>query len=518
MRRENLSENHLKLYCTIAISCCVLVTCLLGLTWAGAFWGAHVVHSAGLYIGLSGVLAVTTVAILLIGYFALRDSVRGVALADQQTAALAHRDSLTGAWGRASFLDKLKGAVRQSAVHPVGYIHVDMDNLKQLNDGRGHPAGDAGLVHLVSTIQEILPEAIIGRLGGDEFGVMVAGYENKSAIKRVCDQILQVLSVPIVIEGRPTRIGATMGLATAPVDARSTDELVSKADLALYSGKTNGRGSCVVYDEDMNRDERHKRFIEREFRAAILMNELELYYQPIVMADGLELKSYEALIRWRHSVRGIIPPSEFIHIAEQSDLIDKLGDWVLARACADLEKLNTPCVSINVSVVQLRDSDFAERFSQTLEKYGVPGEKIIVEVTETVPLASGGTEKANLDALRALDVRIAIDDFGAGNASLSYLKSFSFDVLKIDRSYVIDIVNNRMDALVVASVCRLARAAGMSVVAEGIETQEQLDALKNLGCNALQGYLLGRPQPLHKILEARPSISSSISPSVSDAA
>ncbi len=468
-----------------------------GLTgWGGADVQAFVVP---------GILVLGSLALVLLhqGYFVLKDS---LARADAEHSAMlasVHRDSLTGALTRSYFLDRLKAELASRDHRSVGYIQLDMDHLKLLNDSRGHAAGDTALACLVDRVCNVMPDAVIGRLGGDEFGVIVPGCDSHKAIRRLCTHILEELEHPVTIAARRVHLSATMGIALAPADAITVDELISKADLALYKGKSEGRNTAVVFEKDMYSDERHKRYIERELRAAILMNELELHYQPIFDSDGETLRSAESLVRWRHPVRGIVPPGEFIHIAEMSDLIDKLGEWVLRRACADLDRLGAPFVAVNVSAAQLQRNDFAERFAAILEETGTGGSSITVEITETVPLASDGTEKVNLDAIRALGVKIAIDDFGAGNASLSYIKTYAFDILKIDKSYVDAIATSQVDAMVVSAICRIARTAGMKVIAEGVETHEQLETLRRLGCCSIQGYLLGRPQPLRAFAAGR---------------
>jgi predicted signal transduction protein with EAL and GGDEF domain len=301
------------------------------------------------------------------------------------------------------------------------------------------------------------------------------------------------------------RLSATIGIALAPADASDAGDLISKADLALYKGKRSGRHAVVEFDADMLGDERHRRFVERELRAALLMDELELHYQPVFNADGRTVKSYEALVRWQHKVRGMIAPGEFIHIAEQSELIDKLGEWVLRRACIDLPALGVS-VAVNVSPAQLRRSEFAKRFVAIVAETGTDPRRLIVEVTETVPMTGKGQEQENLDVLRKMGVRIAIDDFGAGHASLQYLRGFAFDIIKIDRTYVSNIVGNRIDSMIVSAICDIARSLPVEVIAEGVETEEQLAVLQRAGCTGLQGFLLGRPQPLSKLIAGRPPV------------
>lgn len=429
------------------------------------------------------------------GYVRLKQELQSAAEEQRQLLDLAYRDALTGAHTRSYFFSALKESLHGDD-RPVAYMQIDMDNLKVLNDSHGHGAGDAALVQLVRTLKVLLPDALIGRLGGDEFGIVLAGQDSKPALVRLGDQILATLGQPISIEGRPIRLSATIGVALWPQDAAEADELISKADLALYKGKKLGRASTVAFESELMADERHKRFVERDLRAAILLNELELHYQPIFAADGKTRLSHEALVRWQHPVRGQVPPSAFVGIAEQSDLIDKLGDWVLKRACMDLRNLGTPTVGINVSVVQLRRNDFAERFADVLMETGTSGTQVVVEITESLPLQSNTIELRNIEAIRALGVRVAIDDFGTGFASLEYLRGFPFDIIKIDRSYVANLPGSQIDGLIVSSIAEIARSLKVEVIAEGVETAEQLQFLQRAGVTALQGFLLARPAPL----------------------
>ncbi len=504
MNRNALhATRHLRNFRLIFLSAGLLVSALAATGIAAVFapplaQGLNVTVAAGL--ATAGFVAIV---LFFAGYYDLRAHLRRAAEMFESGIASAQRDALTGALNRACFLAELKTRLRAAAEQPLAFVQIDMDHLKQMNDGSGHAAGDCALQHLTATIEQTLPDAVVGRLGGDEFGVIISGHDNVQAISRVCRQMLDTLSKPTLISGRYASLSASAGFAVAPLHASQTDDLMSKADLALYKGKSSGRNAVIAFDEDMHRDERHRRFIERELRAAIMMEELDLHYQPILLADGHTLKSYEALVRWNHPVRGLIPPSEFIPIAESSELIDRLGEWVLKRACADYAALQAPSISVNVSPVQLRRPDFSERFAAILEAADVTPAAIAVEITENVPLTDEGAEKANLDGLKRLGVRIAIDDFGSGNASLSYLRRTSFDILKIDRSYVENVVTNRFDSLMIASICRIARAANMTIIAEGIETEAQMHAVTDAGVTALQGFYHGRPQPLAAILAER---------------
>ena len=494
MRRDYALSNILDGYRSIALAAAVAVAAIVLASLLALFgWSPRQAAVLPIATLCAGALVLL---VLGIGHRVLRNRIAAAGKATRDVMASIHRDALTGVATRSFFLETLRNEVYHGSDRPVGYMQLDMDNLKVLNDSAGHGAGDAALLHLAATIRELLPNAMVGRLGGDEFGIAIMGHDNKPALKRLGEELLRRLDRPVGIAGRPVRLSATIGLASVPQDATDVDELISKADLALYKGKKSGRRLVVPFDPELLGDERHRRFVERELRAALLLDELELHYQPVFAAD-MSIKSHEALVRWRHKVRGMIPPGQFIAIAEESDLIDKVGEWVLRRACVDLPNLGTP-VAVNVSPAQLRHADFAPRFAAVLAETGTDPTRIIAEITETVPLQAKGIELANVDALRALGVRIAIDDFGAGHASLQYLRGFAFDIIKIDRTYVSNLGSNRIDAIIVSAICDIARSLPVEVVAEGIETQEQLTLLRLAGCTGFQGYLLGRPQPLSK--------------------
>lgn len=500
MRGDRSLSSVLDVYRGVAINAAMLISGFLALCITALAAGFGQNRTVDVLLSIMAVLAAVLLVTIKTGYGALRRRIALVEAAKDAALAAASSDALTGALNRSYFIEQLGQHVHFKARHAVSYLQVDMDNLKVLNDTHGHAAGDAALVHLVKTLRVLMPNAIIGRLGGDEFGVAIPGHDNKAALKRVGAELLDRLDQPIHIASRPVRLSATIGLAMMPQDAIDVRDLISKADLALYAGKRAGRRTIVAFEPDMLGDERHRRFVERDLRAAILLNELELHYQPIFAADGMTVTSHEALVRWHHKVRGLISPADFIPIAEQSDLIDKLGEWVLRRACRDLPRLGT--VGVNVSPVQLRRSDFVERFAAVLAEHGTDPRRIIVEITESVPLAAREVELTNLAQLRALGVRIAIDDFGAGHASLYYLRGFAFDVIKIDRTYVSNIEGSRVDAMIVSAICEIARALPVEVVAEGVETEEQLRLLRAAGCTGFQGYHLGRPQPLSPLARA----------------
>lgn len=448
-------------------------------------------------------MAVAELALLRWGMVQLGHMLDGAAREQQALLDNAYRDALTGAHTRSHFLRELHDTLADLG-RPVAYLQIDMDNLKVLNDAGGHAAGDQALVHLVRTLRQLLPGALIGRLGGDEFGIALEGQDNKAALLRLAERLLAALAQPVSFDGRQVRLSATIGLAVWPHDAIGADELVSKADIALYKGKKSGRALAVAFDPELLADERHKRFIERDLRAAILLNELEVHYQPIFSAIHRQVITHEALVRWQHQVRGRIMPAEFIAIAEQSDLIDKLGDWVLRRALADLPALGSATVSVNVSPVQLRRPDFADLVADALADARLGGDRLVIEVTESLQMQAGPVDLRNIALLRKAGVKVAIDDFGAGFASLGYLRGLSYDSIKIDRSYVANLPGSRIDGLIVSAICKIGRAMRVEVVAEGIETEEQLAFLERAGAGALQGFFLAPPAALADLRRGLP--------------
>jgi len=494
MRRKSHYKSILEGYGRIVLAVAVLVVVVVAARLLAFFdlLGPRIAASLPGGALLAGFLLM---AILLYGHRWLSRRLKLIASEARDARARANRDALTGVFNRAYLIDVLSSEVFHGADRPVGYMQIDMDNLKILNDTAGHGAGDAALVHLAQVIEQVVPGATIGRLGGDEFGVIIAGHDNKAALRRLGEELLRRLDRPVAIGGRPVRLSASIGVALSPQDASDPVELISRADLALYKGKKAGRHTVVCFDPDMLGDERQRRFVERELRAALLMDELQLHYQP-VFDTHMAVRSHEALVRWRHPVRGMIAPGHFVPIAEESDLIDKLGDWVLRRVCMDLDAFGATPIALNVSPAQLRHADFAQRFAAVLRETGTDPRRIIVEITETVPLYARQIEMENLAALRAMGVRVAIDDFGAGHASLQYLRGFAFDIIKIDRSYISNISANRVDGMIVTAICNIARSLPAEVIAEGIETPEQLALLREAGCTGFQGFLLGRPAAL----------------------
>ena len=437
-------------------------------------------------------LIVASVLLLLWMRFRLRREVDAAETEAARQVALLQVDPLTGAMTRRIFMNALKAATRPNpAGEPCSLALLDVDHFKSLNDSFGHNVGDFALTHLVEVARRTLPGALIGRLGGDEFAVLLPGCDEAQALERM-DEFLSALKTPTFAANRQLALSASIGLVTAPRQTSFFEEMILLADLALYESKRRGRGRATLFDPDMLRIKRNRRMIERDLRAAIMLDELDLHYQPITGADQTIL-GVEALVRWKHPIRGMIPPAEFIPVAEEGALIDMLGEWVLRRACQDLEDLPGRFVSVNVSPSQLRRNDLVEVVETVLRDSGVAPHQLVLEITENVSLLSIPEVLGRIQSLRTMGIVIALDDFGTGHCTFNYLRSLPVDIVKIDRSYISRLADDPVSRVFVSAVLEIARALRLSVVAEGIETEEEFSLSRAAGCTRFQGYLLGRP-------------------------
>lgn len=428
----------------------------------------------------------------------LRFRLDQASIAEEENQRLLQSDALTGAMTRRHFLDTLKQSLG-SALKPEKAILmiVDLDHFKQLNDGFGHPFGDTALIHLVAVIRQFFPDCAVGRLGGDEFAVLILNDDVAEARRRA-ERLQDVLRVGKERDGHQVTLSASLGAAVSPVHACQANDLMLLADLALYESKATGRGHLTVFDSEMLSDKRHRRFIERELRAAIYLSQLELHYQPIVNADGTPY-GVEGLVRWRHPVRGIISPAEFVPIAERSSLIDTMGAWVFRRACLDAPQLPGLRIGINVSAEQLKRDDLVTGFRRTLHETGCEASRFVIEITETAATAATPDVLARLAALREMGFRIALDDFGTGHCGFNYLKTLPIDSIKIDRSYVQSLGHDPVASVFVSALTEIARIQGITIVAEGIETEEELVLARTAGCDRFQGYHIARPALKEKL-------------------
>ena len=451
----------------------------------------------------AGALAVsvtsTSMALLVLMYMRASVVQRLQSAADAE--AEKHRfltvDAMTGATARRYFIEALGdwlGGLRNR--RQASLLLIDLDHFKQLNDTFGHQFGDLALAHLVAEARRIFEDGVIGRLGGDEFGVMVP-YGDVALINRDARRLLDAMRAGKRHEGKIIPLSISVGVALAPLHASNATELMLLADLALYESKAGGRGRITVFDEEMLSDKRYRRLVERELRAAIYLGELELHYQPIVGPDG-SVDALEGLIRWRHPVRGLISPAEFIPIAERSTLIDMIGEWVFKRACADIGHFPGRRISINVSGEQLKRDEIVTMCDRILCETGRSASQFIIEITETVAMAAMPEVLRRLEALRGLGFQIALDDFGTGHCGFNYLKSLPIDSIKIDRSYIRSLAHDQVAQIFVSALAQIACIQEIAIVAEGVETAQEFTLARTAGCSRFQGYFFGKPAPRDK--------------------
>jgi diguanylate cyclase (GGDEF)-like protein len=424
--------------------------------------------------------------------------------ATQNIAHMAHHDSLTGLANRVLFRERLDSALTdlRDTGKPFSVMFLDLDRFKAINDSMGHGAGD----QLISMVAQRLPPLArsgdtVARLGGDEFAIIRIGQgDAKRDAAMLADRLLAAIRDSYQLQDRQVLTSASIGVAMAPDDGGMAEQLLKAADLALYKAKADGRNDFRFFDAAMDREARDRHAIEVDLRSAMTRDEFALHYQPVVNAADQTTCGVEALVRWRHPDRGMVSPSVFIPLAEETGLIVALGEWVLRRACADAAGWPAHVkVAVNLSPVQLRKSSLVEVVASALNEAGLPPERLELEITETVLLEKAQAAIAALHALRRMGVSIVLDDFGTGYSSLSYLRAFPFDKIKIDKSFV-DEMQSRTDcAAIVSAVAGLARTLNMATTAEGVETPEQLALLRAAGCGQAQGYLFSRPRPLAEL-------------------
>ncbi|CAO4166164.1 EAL domain-containing protein [Methylorubrum populi] len=423
--------------------------------------------------------------------------------AEARITHMAHHDSLTGLPNRVLFATRLSEAIAEHARNGArtALLCLDLDKFKFVNDTLGHPAGDALLRQVAERIAGCLRrEDFVARLGGDEFAILLRSPDSET-VRRIAERIIEALSRPVRLGDRDCQIGVSIGIARLPEHGRDPDSLQRNADLALYRAKAEGGSVAHCFEVAMDSWARSQRRRETDLHEAFARGDLTLAYQPVIDVRTQAIVGFEALLRWHHPVEGPIPPSEFVPLAEQTGLIGPLGAWVLRQACTEAQGWAEPLlVAVNLSPVQFRDPGLVTMVGEVLSQSGLAPARLELEVTESVLLAASETNLETLHALRALGVRIAMDDFGTGYSSLSYLQKFPFDKIKIDRSFVQQLGENRHSAAIVQAVIGLGASLGIVTVAEGVETESQFAHLLAEGCDEAQGYLFGRPIP---IAEAR---------------
>ncbi|WP_158279441.1 putative bifunctional diguanylate cyclase/phosphodiesterase [Falsochrobactrum shanghaiense] len=413
---------------------------------------------------------------------------------------MAHHDALTALPNRVLFLDELRRTLRHFERHnqPAAILCIDLDYFKDVNDTLGHPIGDKLLQQVSERLRGALRDNdLVARLGGDEFAVIQRDLAEPGDAGALSDRLISVLSQPYDINGHMMVIGASIGIALVPTDGDSADTLLKNADMALYRAKDEGRGTFRYFQPEMDARVKARRALEVELRRALVAGEFALHYQPFVSIETGRINGFEALLRWHHPERGMVPPIEFIPLAEDIGLIVPIGEWVLQQACRDAARWpDDTRVAVNISAVQFKGQKLANVVNTALAMSGISPGRLELEITESVLLHDSEANVAMLHQLRALGVRISMDDFGTGYSSLSYLRSFPFDKIKIDQSFVREIVNSSGDAAIVSAVVGMGTSLGISTTAEGVETIEQLERLRAEGCTEVQGYFLGRPMPV----------------------
>jgi len=448
-------------------------------------------------------------------YDRLEQAVTQLSVLQEQLHHQAYHDPLTNLANRALFTDKVKAAISDRRGE-LAVLFIDLDDFKTVNDSLGHSAGDELLVSVASRLRACLrPEDVVARLGGDEFAVMVEdGHDAEAAAVKVARRIMEAFVLPVGVGAESVSVYLSVGIATGHSGAASAEELIRDADVAMYKAKTTGKGHFQVFHPSMGEAVLERHGLKEELRLAIERQQLTLYFQPIIDLATGALVAEEALVRWEHPRRGLVGPSEFVPLAEETGLILSLGQYVLEEACqqarrwqalseAGLDDGPEVAVHVNLSAVELRDPGLVDRVRAILSAAGVNPRSIVFEITETVLLEDAERAKSAISELRALGVRFALDDFGTGYSSLSYLHTLPFDMLKIAKSFVDGLARRGPEASFVRMIIELARTLGVAVVAEGIETQQQADALVALECDYGQGFHLGRPEPVKPELQLR---------------
>ena len=418
---------------------------------------------------------------------------------EEKIAYLASFDAVTALPNRVSFGEKIKNSYRQLArTNTTCALHcIDLDGFKEINDTFGHAIGDAFLQECARRISACLSENdFVARLGGDEFSVIQADTQSDYHAAKLAKAIIAAVSMPFTVAGSTMKAGASIGIAFAPKDGDSPETLMVNGDLALYRAKSDGRGIFRFYDSSMDESARERRKIEAELRTAIENDEFKLLFQPILNVETDSIGNCESLLRWDNPSLGSVSPADFVPIAEECGLIIPIGEWVIQEACRQASRWPDHIkVAVNLSPVQFQSPGLLPVIMKALEATGLEAHRLEIEITETVLVSNIERVLAIIDTLERLGVRIALDDFGTGYSSLAYIRQINFDKIKIDASFVRDMIDDKSCAAIIRAVTGLARELGIRITAEGVETEEQLAALKAEGCAEMQGYLISRPLP-----------------------
>ncbi|MCE1114486.1 MULTISPECIES: putative bifunctional diguanylate cyclase/phosphodiesterase [Pseudomonas] len=425
--------------------------------------------------------------------------------AHAQIHHMAHHDALTGLPNRTLFHERLKQALLrgEDSGKLTATLCLDLDNFKNINDTLGHAFGDKLLRALGKRLRRELREHdTLARLGGDEFAVVLVGLDNREAARNTAQRLIDAICPPFHIEGHQFSVGVSIGVAIAPDDHDNAEQLLGYADMALYEAKRNGRNRYESFHVELDVAARQRRLVETDLRTALHLGQLQLHYQAVVDQQSNSVTGYEALLRWEHPVRGMIMPMDFIPIAEETGLIHELGVRALNLACQEAASWGTEqTVSVNLSPVQFKNANLVHTVALALADSGLPATRLELEITESVLLGNSEENVRILRALKDLGVSISLDDFGTGYSSLGYLRSFPFDRIKIDKSFVHDMCDSREAMSIIRAITELSNSLMIKTTAEGVESQEQMQRLMAEGCSHFQGYLYGRPAPASERLK-----------------
>jgi diguanylate cyclase (GGDEF)-like protein len=438
-----------------------------------------------------------------VGWRGVASDVSAAQLANRQLTWLAHYDPLTGVANRHHFRHQLAEmlAPAQGTPRSFALLCLDLDHFKTINDTLGHGIGDALLQEVARRLGGRARRSdTVARLGGDEFAILLRDVATRDEAEAMTRRLLEGLLAPCEVQGARIAVRTSIGIAMAPADGTDIDALLNCADLALYAAKSAGRGEFRFYAQEMATSTRRRLLIEQELRGALGRGELRLHYQPQVDLAAWRVTGFEALLRWQHAELGEVSPAEFVPVAEEAGLVPAIGEWVLRRACRDAAQWPAELgISVNVSPAQAMSNDLLQRALGAAEAAGLAPQRLELEITESLFLDESGATLAVLHGLREAGVRIALDDFGTGYSSLAYLRRFPFDTLKIDRSFVRELLLRRDARAIVRMIVGLGRTLKMQVLAEGVEQPEQANVLREYGCQTLQGFLVARPMAPEQI-------------------
>lgn len=475
---------------------------LLGyLNWQARLPGAQAARAAS-----SDITQIVTLAAALILLFILVSSVGLYKLArgESQARLVARTDWLSHLPNRRALIEALEQVSLRGDIDVKSVVFIDLDGFKDVNDIYGHSVGDDLIIAIAKTLRErVPPGGMLARMGGDEFAMTIGGDRSEAQASAFAGAVLDFLNAPIRLGDRTIHISASIGIASGTLIECTSSELFRRADIAMYHAKMTGKGRVTHYDAELNSAREQQLALEDQIRGGLERDEFDVWYQPIIDARSQKMTSVEALVRWPRRPQGEIGPDAFITIAETSGLIYKLGQFVLHRACSDLEPFGDLKLSVNISPAQFRDPEFEDKVANVLDITHFPANRLQLEVTETYVLENPERARSAIVNLKALGTAVALDDFGTGYSSIGYLRRFNFDTIKIDKSLAGLVDNDEQAAALVSGTVRIANALGMAVVAEGVENEKQMKLLRLAGCDQLQGFWFSQPMPIEAIIELR---------------